>query len=990
MSRELDRLITGRREGDASRRLRRGRREVECSPLGRQARRWGRGPGTVESEVIVMRFLTYEGLHPGDLSAKVERVRAAIERDDFRSPDVKKLGVASYYRAKLDGANRLLLQFVEAGGQKACLALEVIRQHAYDRSRFLRGAPVDEARIDAEPPAPPEPRPLRYLHPTRAEFLHLDKPLSLDDAQDEALSKRCPLVVVGSAGSGKTALLLERLRRVPGRVAYITESRWLAETARSLYVAFDGAPLDQDQADFLSYQQLLETIEVPRGRPVAFRDFLAFFERHRQKVHFADAHQCFEEIRGVLTAEPEGPLARDQYLALGVRQSMFDEPQRAALYDVFERYRAWLPEAGLYEPNLVARECLERVQPAYDFVAIDEVQDLTNVQLALVLRALARPGQFVVAGDANQIVHPNFFSWSKVKSLFWRGLGDAGACEVHVLGVSYRNSEAVTRAANRILRLKQGRFGSIDRESNELMKPVPGERGSVRAFALASPAVRELDEKTRQSTRVAVVVLREEHKAEARQRFRTPLVFSIHEAKGLEYETVILYRLVGSERKLYAELAEGVSPADLESDEALEYRRAKDKADRSGELYKFFVNSLYVGITRAVREVLLVEDDLAHPLLTLLDVARADNADDVNAERASAEEWQKEAHRLEAQGKSEQAEAIRATVLRVAPVPWQPMDRDGAADVAAKALAPGSVSNKAKQRLYEFACFHEECALAERLVHEAGFDQARQIKLQGAAIRQRLLAPYAGKKLKDALADTERYGVDFRTPTGVTPLMAAAYACNVPLVEALLERGASREARDHLGRAAMHWVLRRAYAEEEETSALLGTTWDLVAPPSFDVDVDGRLVQIGREQAEFFIFSVMVARLSDLFRWRTGRYEGVTAAFLRENGFEAFPNVMVKPARKRREYVNGVLARAEACASYRPARRLWVRERLGHYVPNPALLLRVRQADGSEAWRPMFEVLNAAWLDAQLTPDARGRLSGVPVPGELPEPVRAA
>jgi len=937
-----------------------------------------------------MRFLTYEGLHPGDLSAKVDRVRAAIERDDFRSPDVKKLGVGAYYRAKLDGANRLLLQFVDAGGQKACLALEIIREHAYDRSRFLRGAPVDESRIDAEPPALPESRSLRYLHPTRAEFLHLDKPLSLDDAQDEALRKRPPLVVVGSAGSGKTALLLERLRRVPGRVAYVTESRWLAETARGLYVAFDGAPADQDQADFLSYQQLLETIEVPTGRPVAFRDFLAFFERHRQNVRFADAHQCFEEIRGVLTAEPEGPLSRELYLALGVRQSMFDEPQRAALYDVFERYRAWLPEAGLYEPNLVAREFLEKVQPVYDFVAIDEVQDLTNVQLALVLRALARRGQFVLTGDANQIVHPNFFSWSKVKSLFWRGLGEAGGSEVHVLGISYRNSEAVTRTANRILRLKQARFGSIDRESNELMRPVSGEKGSVRAFALSSPAVGDLDERTRRSTRVAVVVLREEHKAEARQRFRTPLVFSIHEAKGLEYETVILYRLIGSERRLYAELAQGVSAADLDSDEALEYRRAKDKADRSGELFKFFINSLYVGITRAVREVLLVEDDLAHPLLTLLDVVHAESAADVKVERASAEEWQREAHRLEAQGKTEQAEAIRTTVLRLAPVPWQPMDRNGAADVVAKALVPGSVSTKAKQRLYEFACFHEEWGLAERLVREGGFDQARQMEEQGAAIQQRLLAPYAGKKLKDVLLDTERYGVDFRTPTGVTPLMAAAHACNAQLVEALLERGASREARDHLGRTAMHWVLRRAYAKEKEKPALLGTTWALVAPASFDVDVDGRLVQIGREQAEFFVFAVMVARLSELFRWRTGRYEGVTSAFLLENGFEAFPDVMVKPERKRREYVNGVLARAEACSSYRPARRLWVRERHGHYVPNPALLLRVRQADGSEAWRPIFEVLNTAWLDAQLMPKVHGCLSRVPPPGPLPEPAKAA
>ena len=32
---------------------------------------------------------------------------------------------------------------------------------------------------------------------------------------------------------------------------------------------------------------------------------------------------------------------------------------------------------------------------------------------------LETPTAFLLCGDANQIVHPNFFSWSKVKSLFY-------------------------------------------------------------------------------------------------------------------------------------------------------------------------------------------------------------------------------------------------------------------------------------------------------------------------------------------------------------------------------------------------------------------------------------------------------------------------------------------------------------------------------------------------------------------------------------------
>lgn len=915
-----------------------------------------------------MRFLTCHDLAPGDLAEKVEKVRLAIERDDFRSPDVKKLSHARFYRAKLDDAARLLLQFVEHRGEKACLALEVIRGHAYARSRFLRGAPVDETKlVEPEPPAALEARTLLYLHPNRPTFHHFDKPISFDDLQDAALRRRPPLVLVGSAGSGKTALILQRLRQQTGRVAYVTESRWLAETARSLYVAFDGAPPEQE-ADFLSYRQLIETAGVPEGRPIGFRDFASFFERHRQKIRFADAHQVFEELRGVLTAQPEGPLSREAYLMLGVRQSIFGAEERAAIYELFERYRAFLAQERLYEPNLAAHQWLEKMRPAYDFVAVDEVQDLTNVQLALVLRALKAPGQFVIAGDANQIVHPNFFSWAGVKSLFFRGLPEARDADVHLLDVSYRNSDEVTRAANGVLRIKHARFGSIDRESNLLMRPLAGVGGSVSAVATGSAAVKELDERTRQSAKTAVLVLRDEHKALAREELRTPLVFSIHEAKGLEYDTIIVYRLVSAERRVFAELCEGITAEDLCTGE-LAYRRAKDKSDKSLEVYKFYVNALYVALTRAVSRVVLVEDDLAHPLLTLLGIGRG--APLLAAEGSTAEEWQREAHRLEAQGKLEQAEAIRVQVLQERPVPWTVYDAAGMRVLAEAALAPGGVSGKAKQRLYELACFHEEPLVAERLAADGRFEPARDYQSQRDRIAQRALDGFTGKNYKQVLADTERYGVDYRSPQNLTPLMLAACAGNVALCEALLARGASIVARDHRGRSALHWAIRRAYRDANYAATVFGSVFDLVAPASFDVEVSGKLLQIGREMAEFFFFSTVLARFDELYRAPAGRFRGLQSEFFLRQPFEAFPSVVVKPERKRRIYINGLLARNEPGSAYLPNRQLWVRERQGHYVPNPDLRLRAASGDG---WTPLHDVMDLAWHESHLEPGARGRL----------------
>jgi hypothetical protein len=180
----------------------------------------------------------------------------------------------------------------------------------------------------------------------------------------------------------------------------------------------------------------------------------------------------------VIAASADGVLSRAAYQALGVRQSIFPAASRDSLYDLFEKYRAWLNEAGLYDLNLVAQAWRSLATPRYDFVVVDEVQDLTPAQLALVLATQKKAGHFLLCGDSNQIVHPNFFSWSQVKSLFWRDAELARRQALAVLSANFRNSQQATRVANTLLKIKHQRFGSIDRESNFLVDAVGGEPGN--------------------------------------------------------------------------------------------------------------------------------------------------------------------------------------------------------------------------------------------------------------------------------------------------------------------------------------------------------------------------------------------------------------------------------------------------------------------------------------------------------------------------------
>jgi hypothetical protein len=957
-----------------------------------------------------MRLLLYKGLDTRRVEPAFAKLRAAIEGGDFRSADVKKLAPTAYWRAKLDYANRLLLQFARCGDETVCLALEVIANHAYQKSRFLRGATVDDSKIEREPvladaPAGPlvaDAVPLRWLHTSRIEFELLDKPIVFDDAQEAVCRLPAPVVVVGSAGSGKTAVTLARLREAEGRVLYVTQSAYLAQSARSLYGAH-GYENPAQETEFLSYREFVETLRVPAGREVTFAAFRGWFDRHRQTLRSTlgelDAHALFEEFRGVLGAGASGPLDLPSYRALGPRQSLLADSAREVAHALFQRYRQWLAEADLFDLNLIAHEWRPLAQAEYDFVVIDEVQDLTNVQLALVLACLKQPGQFVLCGDSNQIVHPNFFSWAAVRALFWNGLaGEAAQRQaLSVLHANFRNTRAVTRLANTLLKIKQARFGSIDRESNFLVRCASPQEGAVRLLPAREGPLRDLDAQSRASVHHAVVVLRDEDKAAARDHFRTPLVFSVHEAKGLEYPHVILFALVSGQRAAYAEVCDGITPADIQSD-ALEYGRARDKGDKSLEIYKFYVNALYVAMTRAVESLVLVEADTSHPLLGLLglQVDGLANAPAAAAvQTSSRDEWAQEARKLELQGKEEQARAIRDTFLQAKAVPWAPWSEAMMRELAPRALDRTLPSAKPRQALLDYALWHGQQAWVEQLAQKVQFQAARSLAPGGefgtlpaddyfgdyarqqqlgwravASLRQRHLQPYAAHNFKDLLRQCDAYGVDHRSPTGATPLMMAARSGNLALVEALLAHGADARAVDEFGHTPWCSALNRAMEDPAFARQSIGPLFEHIAPAVLDVQTNGRLVRLERHQGEYWVLSLMlagfktqctrcVARSQATYKFRQGYFAEALHVTL-----ECLPEHLWAAARRKRTYVNQVLARAEVHSPYQPARRLWVRTMNGHYLPNPLMQLRTHAGDEGPNWRPVFEVLNLAWVDA--------------------------
>jgi hypothetical protein len=159
-------------------------------------------------------------------------------------------------------------------------------------------------------------------------------------------------------------------------------------------------------------------------------------------------------------------------------------------------------------------------------------------------------------------------------------------------------------------------------------------------------------------------------------------------------------------------------------------------------------------------------------------------------------------------------------------------------------------------------------------------------------------------------------------------------------------------------------ALSRALEEPDFARTSISKLFTLIAPAAIDVQVDSRLVRIERHQGEYWVFSLMLAGLKT--QWSRCCYrqqppwkfaQGFFAEQLHQV-FESLPVHLWKEIRRKRSYVNQVLARGEVGSSYKPARRLWSRTRNGHYFPNPDLLVRM-----GEDWHPIYDYLNMPWID---------------------------
>jgi superfamily I DNA/RNA helicase len=315
----------------------------------------------------------------------------------------------------------------------------------------------------------------------------------LHPAQEALVSRRFngPARVAGSAGTGKTVVALHRAYRLArvnptARVLLTTVSETLATTLRVKLGRLAGD--DRDVLDRIKVQDitrvgvelhesLIGPVIEPSGAQIldAMTSASNGIKGHRFDVMFllAEWHEVVDQWQ-LTTWEAYRTVTR-----LG-RRTRLPESQRAVLWAIFERFRAWLDERGL----MTTADALGRVTThlrqasvrPWDFVVVDESQDMSVAAIRLVAAIAGdRPDGLFFAGDLGQRIYQSPFSWKAL------GVDIRGRSQT--LRVNYRTSHQIRRQADRLLGAE---VADVDHNVEE-------RSGTVSVFNGPEPEVRVCD-----------------------------------------------------------------------------------------------------------------------------------------------------------------------------------------------------------------------------------------------------------------------------------------------------------------------------------------------------------------------------------------------------------------------------------------------------------------------------------------------------------------
>lgn len=268
-----------------------------------------------------------------------------------------------------------------------------------------------------------------------------------------------PARAFGSAGTGKTIVALHRAvhlaRTHPeSRVLLATFSETLANALRSrVRLLVGNEPHIGERLEVHSIGAIGSRLfEAQNGRvSIATPDRIRSMLREASSAapeHKFSAQFLWTEWTSIIDARQISTWEEYRDVARLGRKTRLSEGQRALLWSIFDKVRTRLTSEKLLTESAMFTQLAQKLatasQPIFDYIVIDEAQDISIAQLRFI-SALSggRPNSLFFAGDLGQRIFQHPFSWKEL------GVDVRGRSTR--LRINYRTSHQIRSQADRLL-----------------------------------------------------------------------------------------------------------------------------------------------------------------------------------------------------------------------------------------------------------------------------------------------------------------------------------------------------------------------------------------------------------------------------------------------------------------------------------------------------------------------------------------------------------
>uniref|UniRef100_A0A8C0ZEZ8 Tetratricopeptide repeat and ankyrin repeat containing 1 n=1 Tax=Cyanistes caeruleus TaxID=156563 RepID=A0A8C0ZEZ8_CYACU len=362
-----------------------------------------------------------------------------------------------------------------------------------------------------------------------------------------------------------------------------------------------------------------------------------------------------------------GKLTEEQYKKLGRKRSPNFTEDRSEIYRLFCLYQQIRSQRGYFDEedllyNLSQRLSKLRELPwsIHEFYG-DEIQDFTQAELALLMKCINDPNAMFLTGDtAQSIMKGVAFRFSDLRSLFHYASKSSvnkkqrvrKPKRIYQLYQNYRSHSGILRLASGVVDLLQHYFPeSFDRLPQDRglfdgPKPTVLESCSVSDLAILLRGNKRKTQPIEFGAHQVVLVANETAKEKIPEELSLALVLTIYEAKGLEFDDVLLYNFfTDSEASKEWKIISSYSPdpdvqvgSNLLIEVPLEDATGmQERTPFNVEMYKMLngeLKQLYTAITRARVNLWIFDEDRDNLTVCI------DNLDDsMFAKTSTPEEW---------------------------------------------------------------------------------------------------------------------------------------------------------------------------------------------------------------------------------------------------------------------------------------------------------------------------------------------------------------